>query len=68
MLWFSKLSGVAAQKASRDPEQNIALQGKLRDLGFLPKDALADGIFGTGTRTGLLACQHTTGRAETGFF
>lgn len=67
-IWVRKLSGPAAEEAARAPEQNIALQGKLKALGFMPKDAAVDGVFGTGTRTALLAWQHTTGRPETGFF
>ena len=68
VAWASKLSGPAAEEAARAPEMNIAAQGKLQALGHIPKDTTADGVFGTGTRTGLLTWQHATGRPETGFF
>jgi peptidoglycan hydrolase-like protein with peptidoglycan-binding domain len=66
--WASRLSGPAAEEAARAPEQNIAVQGRLQSLDFLPKDATIDGVFGTGTRTALLAWQRAKNRPETGFF
>ena len=66
--WTSRLSGPAAEEAARAPEQNILLQGKLQALGLAPKEAVVDGVFGTGTRSALLAWQHAAGRPETGFF
>ena len=59
---------VLPRRKPRAPEQSILLQGKLQALGFVPKDAVMDGVFGTGTRTALLEWQHSTGRPETGFF
>jgi hypothetical protein len=67
-LWAGRLSGPAAEEAARAAEQNVALQAKLKSLAYLPADAGIDGVFGTATRTAILAWQHATGRPETGFF
>jgi hypothetical protein len=65
--WANRLSGPAAEEAARAPEQNIAVQGRLQSLDLIPKDAIIDGVFGTGTRTALLAWQRARNRPETGF-
>jgi hypothetical protein len=65
--WANRLTGPAAEEAARAPEQNIAVQGRLQSLGFIPNDATIDGVFGTGTRTGLLAWQRGGNRPETDF-
>lgn len=36
-IWARRLNGPAAEEAARTPEQNILLQSKLRDLGYLAK-------------------------------
>lgn len=65
--WAKRLSGPAAEEAARTPEQNIAVQERLQSLDLIPKDAIIDGVFGTGTRTALLAWQRDRKRPETGF-
>jgi hypothetical protein len=66
--WSAKLSGPAAEEAARPPEQNIALQSRLKQLGFLAPDAAIDGVFGTATRSALLEWQRRNGRPVSGFF
>ena len=68
LIWFSRLTGAAAEEAARTPEQNISLQDKLRTLGYLPKDATIDGVFGSATRNALLVWQRENRRPETSFF
>ena len=65
--WARRLTGPAAEEAARPVEQNLALQVRLQTLGFLPKDARMDGVFGTATRAAVLAWQHSAGLPETGF-
>lgn len=65
--WLSTLSGPAEEEAKRAPERNIALQGKLQALGFLPRSAVLDGIFGTGVRDAISRWQTLVGRSSTGF-
>jgi len=65
--WAIRLSGPAAEEAARSPNQNIALQARIQTLGFIPPDSPSDGVFGTGTRTGVLAWQHAQNRPETSF-
>ena len=67
-LWAARLSRPAAEEATRAPETNVALQAKLQTLGLLPATPPANGVFGTGTRTGITAWQRSTGRPETQFF
>lgn len=65
--WMGRLSGAAAEEAARDPDKNIGLQARLRDLGLLPKEATVDGVFGTATRSALTAWQLASNRPGTGF-
>lgn len=57
----------ALDEAARTPEANIALQQALKIQGFLPADALIDGVFGSGTRAAIRAWQAANGRVPTGF-
>lgn len=65
--WTGRLSGPAVEEAARPPERSIALQARLRDLGLLSKDAVADGVFGAATRTALATWQRSANRPDTGF-
>ena len=62
-----RLSGPAVEEAARAPDRNIALQAKLQSLGYLPKDATIDDVFGIGTRVAIMAWQNATGRPATYF-
>ena len=66
--WARQLRGAAIAEAARSPEANIALQKELQTLGYLPADALIDGIFGTATRAALRAWQIKSSLPPTGFF
>ncbi|NHN93448.1 superinfection immunity protein [Acetobacter sicerae] len=63
-----RLSGSALEEATRDIDRHIALQQKLIDLGYLPSGAVADGVYGEGTRTAIETWQRTKGRPETDGF
>jgi peptidoglycan hydrolase-like protein with peptidoglycan-binding domain len=65
--WMAGLSGPAAEEVGRPPAGNRALQRILQELGYIPANARIDGVFGAGTRDAIIAWQHATGRAETGF-
>ena len=67
-IFAARLGGPAADEAARDPAQNIALQGRLQSMGFLPKESLIDGVFGTATRSAIVAWQNSQGRPATSFF
>ena len=64
--WLRRLSGPALEEASRSVKDNIALQQKLQDLGFIPPTDNVDGIFGTGTRSAIQNWQASSGRQQTG--
>ena len=64
--WAARLTGPAAQEASRAADRNVEIQGKLQDLGFVP-GRVSDGVFGTATRDGIKAWQSSVGRPATGF-
>ena len=64
--WAGRLSGAAAEEAVRPPDENVNLQTRLRDLGLLPREATADGVFGTATRSAITAWQLAKGRPGTG--
>lgn len=57
-----RLSGSALEEATRDIDQHIALQQKLIDLGYLPSSAVADGVYGEGTRTAIETWQRSNRR------
>jgi peptidoglycan hydrolase-like protein with peptidoglycan-binding domain len=57
----------ALDEAARAPEANIALQQALKVHGFLPANAVIDGVFGSGTRAAIRAWQVANGRVSTGF-
>lgn len=65
-IWKARLQGAAAEEADRSIPQQVALQGRLQALGFLPAQAQLDGVFGTGTRAAIIQWQTSTGRQPTG--
>lgn len=65
--WIARLSGPAFEEANRPVGEHVALQQRLRDLGFLPSDAKADGVYGGGTRAGIMDWQRAAYRPVTGF-
>lgn len=60
--WLLLLHGTALEEASRPVEQNIALQQRLVDRGYLPPDSVVDGVFGEGTRAAITTWQRVAGR------
>jgi hypothetical protein len=65
-IWQSRLSGAAAEEATRSMDQQIKLQSALQQLGFLALADPVDGVFGTATRAAITAWQTSTGRQVTG--
>ena len=63
--WLSRLVGEAREEALRAPEEHLALQQGLQQLGFLSPGPV-DGLYARGTRAAIVAWQTTRGRAVTG--
>lgn len=63
-----RLSGDALQEASRSIDEHIALQQRLIDLGYLPENTTADGVYGAGMRAAIIAWQNKTGSSKTDGF
>ena len=63
--WIARLTGPAYEEAVRPPEKHVALQEALQQKGFLPPGSI-DGVYGRGTRTGIVAWQTARGRKVTG--
>lgn len=66
-IWMARLSGPAAEEATRSIEQQIALQARLQKLGFLASDVKIDGVYSGATRSAILAWQKANDRPEIGF-
>ena len=65
-LWQGQLQGAAAEEASRSIQDQVALQSRLRALGFLPSQDQLDGVFGPATRAAIIQWQTSVGRQPTG--
>ncbi len=63
--WVARLMGPAYEEAVRPPEKHVALQEALQQTGFLPPGPI-DGVYGRGTRAGIVAWQTARGRKVTG--
>src|SRR5205823_5234078 len=63
--WVARLTGPAYEEAVRPPEKHVALQEALQQTGFLPPGPI-DGVYGRGTRAGIVAWQTVRGRKVTG--
>jgi uncharacterized protein len=64
-VWVARLTGPAHEEGVRAPEEHIALQQALQELGFGPPGP-ADGVYGRLTRAAIFAWQSARGRAATG--
>jgi hypothetical protein len=64
--WAARLTGSAAEEADRDLAQQINLQRDLQILGLLPAAEPIDGVYGTDTRSAIMAFQQTEGLPITG--
>jgi peptidoglycan hydrolase-like protein with peptidoglycan-binding domain len=64
--WQSQLQGAAAEEANRPIQDQVALQSRLQNLGFLPTQDELDGVFGPATRTAIVQWQTSVGRQPTG--
>jgi S1-C subfamily serine protease/uncharacterized protein len=65
-VWVARLTGPAHEEGVRAPQEHIALQQALQELGFGPPGP-ADGVYGRLTRAAIFAWQSARGRAATGF-
>ncbi len=65
-IWVSRLTSLSLEEADRPVERHIALQRSLQQLGFLPADAVIDGVYGTGTRQAIAEWQRSLNRNATG--
>lgn len=57
----------ARQEISRSLEEHVRLQDALRNAGYLPADASADGVYGGVTRKALVAFAEAEGMTADGF-
>ncbi len=57
----------ARQEIARSLEDHVRLQEALRNAGYLPSDATADGVYGGVTRKALVAFAEAEGMAADGF-
>ena len=62
-----RLANEALQESFLDPEEIIGIQLKLKDLGFLPDDAVADGLVGPITRQAISRWQASQNAKVTGY-
>lgn len=65
--WLGRLTGPAAEEARRPADDQIALQRRLQELGYLPATANIDGIYGVGTRAAIVTWQQSRKLPATGF-
>lgn len=63
--WLSRLVGEEHEEALRPPEEHLALQQGLQQLGFLSPGPV-DGLYARATRAAIVAWQTARGRAVTG--
>jgi len=66
-VWLSRLSGPGGEEARRLIEAHVALQRDLQLIGLLPASETIDGVYGSATRTAILAWQQSQGSEPTGF-
>ena len=64
--WLLRLSGAAAEEATRRLEVHVTLQRALQLAGFLPSTEIINGVYGPATRAAISAWQHANGRPTTG--
>jgi uncharacterized protein YecT (DUF1311 family) len=65
-VWVLRLASPFSEEANRPIERHIALQRALQQLGFLPADAVIDGVYGSGTRDAISQWQRSQNRNTTG--
>jgi predicted aspartyl protease len=63
--WLARLTGPALEEAARSPENHLALQRELQELGFTPPGPI-DGVYGHDTRAAIVTWQNVRGRRVTG--
>jgi S1-C subfamily serine protease/uncharacterized protein len=64
--WMGDLSGPAHEEATRPLPLHIALESKLRQLGYLSGPVVPEGVYGRNTRQAIAAWQEARGRETTG--
>jgi hypothetical protein len=65
-VWLLRLSPPFSEEANRPIERHAAMQRLLQQLGFLPPDAVMDGVYGAGTRDAISKWQSAHSRNITG--
>jgi hypothetical protein len=65
-VWALRLTPPFSEEANRPIEQHVTLQRALQKLGFLPTDAVMDGVYGAGTREAISQWQRSQTRNATG--
>jgi hypothetical protein len=65
-VWVLRLTPLFSEEANRPIERHVALQRLLQRLGFLPADAVIDGVYGPGTREAISKWQGSQNRTLTG--
>jgi Putative peptidoglycan binding domain len=65
-VWILRLTPPFSQEANRRIERHIALQRALQQFGFLPADAVIDGVYGPGTREAISQWQQSQNLKATG--
>jgi uncharacterized protein/peptidoglycan hydrolase-like protein with peptidoglycan-binding domain len=64
--WIDRLHGAAREEATRPIESHIALERKLRRLGFLRTPPIPEGIYDNAVRRAVIEWQAARGRPATG--
>jgi hypothetical protein len=65
-VWLLRLEPPLSEEANRPIERHVALQRSLQQLGFLPADAVIDGVYGSITREAISDWQRAQSREVTG--
>lgn len=66
LAWIERLSPDARQEAERPLDTHLRLQGVLQSRGYLPEEAVIDGVYGPATRIAISLWQQDAGRQPTG--
>ncbi len=64
-VWIARLKGPAREEAVRPPENHLALQKALQQLGYISPGPI-DGVYAQATRNGITAWQSARGLSMTG--
>ena len=65
-VWVLRLTSPFSEEANRPIERHVSLQRLLQQLGFLPAEALINGVYGAGTRDAISKWQTAQAHSVTG--